>query len=200
MSAEDLIVCAENLQDFHVNPKKMSFDAEFIERVNRELDACSLEALRNQRSVQTKTASGVSTKFRFGSTVSTQFPLFFALHLQDRKQQLRKNSQAQAAANAASATGITVKELNIFETIDANAMSGIWSMLAANSMKCGFPITTDGYNIFNDNNIEWLKRPIGEDEAHDAAVAAAVAHTKCEKWLNKSVKPQKRWRSTPNPD
>lgn len=89
-------------------------------------------------------------------------------------------------ANAAPATGIAAKELNMFEAIDANAMSGIWSMLAANPMKCGFPITTSGYNIFNDKNIEWLKRSIGEDDG-----AASVAHTKCEKWLYKSVKHQK---------
>lgn len=76
MSAEDRIVCAENLQVLHVNPKNMSFDDEFVERIDRKLDTCSIETLRNQKSVQAKIASGVSTKFWFDSNVSTQFPFF----------------------------------------------------------------------------------------------------------------------------
>lgn len=96
--------------------------------------------------------------------------------------------QATANAITSTAAGITAKELCTFETIDANAMSGTWSMLAANPMKYGFPITTAGYNIFNDKNIEWLKRCISEVDGHSAA--ATTAHAKCEKWLHKSVKHQ----------
>lgn len=86
------------------------------------------------------------------------------------------------------AAGITAKELNTFEAIDANVMSGIWSMLEANPMNNGFPITSDGYNIFKDKNIEWLKRPTVEQQAREDAT---IAQSKCEKWLNKTVKHQK---------
>lgn len=49
-------------------------------------------------------------------------------------------------------------ELDTYEIIERNAMSGIWSMLNGNTMKFGFPISTINYNIFDDENILWLKR------------------------------------------
>lgn len=60
MSADERIVCAENLQSTHVNRKNMSFDEEFVQKINRELSAGSVERLRSQKPVQTKGVLGVN--------------------------------------------------------------------------------------------------------------------------------------------
>lgn len=60
LSADDRIVCAENLQEFHVNQKRMSFDDEFVQRISKKLNACSLESLRNQKPAQSKSVPNVN--------------------------------------------------------------------------------------------------------------------------------------------
>lgn len=60
MSADERIVCAENLQRIHVNRKNMSFDEAFVQKINRELSAGSIETLRSQKPVKTKGILGVN--------------------------------------------------------------------------------------------------------------------------------------------
>lgn len=65
MSADERVVCAENLQVLVVNPKRMPFDEDFVQKINAELDAGSIESLRSQNPIQSKRVPGVSIQHEF---------------------------------------------------------------------------------------------------------------------------------------
>lgn len=67
----------------------------------------------------------------------------------------------------------------IYETIDANALSGVWRMLKGNPKEREFRITEEGYNIFNDRHFDWMTRKeTGWTEQENI-------RSKCETWFQK---------------
>lgn len=62
MTADERVVCAEKLDEFHLNPISVTFDDEFIQQINQKLDAGSVEALRSKKRAQTKGVAGVNSK------------------------------------------------------------------------------------------------------------------------------------------
>lgn len=65
------------------------------------------------------------------------------------------------------------------EVFDTNSLSGVWRMLEAQSNEGGFPISPVGYNIYEDESLNYLTRedvPWEEKEK---------CRKKCEDWLRK---------------
>ena len=66
------------------------------------------------------------------------------------------------------------------ETCDIKSLSGVWRMLGAEEGENGFPITEIGYNVYEDDRFNWLRRDndVTWNEIEES-------RKKCLNWLNK---------------
>lgn len=90
---------------------------------------------------------------------------------------MRRDSRHLQLAAAMSTSGLTSE----LECIDNSLMSGFWCMMEDETMINGFPLTSHGYNIYNDKRIDWLHR------TNELPTRKTHARTKCEQWMKNSA-------------